>query len=318
MFEPTQIPGMIEPVEQQMLTELAADPFVAEHGAIVEFGTFFGRSTSCLVNGALRWWSPERAPAVYAFDSYACIGSRGFAREVMAFADRAGVGKLVRVEGDKVNFRPVYDHHVGQAEAVGVLRTTTAELRDSQCPCDRIALIHLDSPKFYRELKYVLVRFFPALVPGARIVFQDFFYHWSASLIAATQLMVDRGFIAMERSAASALVTRVLRVPSLQDVLDLDLAMNDASVTGLIDRSIAAVKAIPVDRAEQFIPRLYLAKMQQLWENGQFAHAEKTLRQMMSDSGNNMNAAVFNDFRELLRQGFSVRKAYELDHADRG
>src|SRR5438477_481762 len=77
MYEPHLIPGMIEPVEQQMLTDLAADPFIPEHGAIVEFGTFFGRSTTCLIKGASRWWSPERPPAVYAFDSFTCIGDQG-------------------------------------------------------------------------------------------------------------------------------------------------------------------------------------------------------------------------------------------------
>ena len=41
MFQSNNIPGMIEIGEQQLLQELAASPFVAENGSIVEFGTFF-------------------------------------------------------------------------------------------------------------------------------------------------------------------------------------------------------------------------------------------------------------------------------------
>jgi hypothetical protein len=311
---------MIEPVEQQMLLGLAADPFVAAKGVIVEFGTFFGRSTACLVNGALSWWTPQQGrPAVYAYDSFACAASStGFAKHVMAFAKNAGVGNLVRVAGDRIDFRPVYDHFVGQGEAAGVLKTTTTELSKAQRPDAPIALMHIDAPKFYAELRYILVRFFPALMPGALIVFQDFFYPWSASLVAGAQLLADRGLIRFERSAASSLLGRVQRVPSLDEIAELDLAMVEASVPDLIDRSIAAMKGIELDRAAQFLPRIHLAKMQYLWEQQRFKAAEAAFLQMIGENGNGLNAAVFQDFRELLRNGFSIRQLYELDHGDRG
>jgi hypothetical protein len=314
VFDPSKIPGMIEPVEQQLLTGLAADRFVAENGAIVEFGSFFGRSTACLVNGALTWWSPERAPTVYTFDSFACSGSRGgFAQYVKGFAHRAGVGHIVRIEGDRVDFRPVYDHFVGKAEAAGVLKTTATELSKAQRPDVPIALMHIDAPKFYAELKYILVRFFPALVPGARIVFQDYFYQWSAGLVAGVQLLADCGIVHFERSAASALLSHVLRVPSVDEIAEIDLAMADAKVPDLIDRSIAAMKGVEIDRAEQFLPRLHLAKMQYLWEQQQFTAAEAAFLRMMSENGNALSGPVFTDFRELLRYGFSIRRLYEID-----
>jgi hypothetical protein len=310
---------MIEPVEQQLLSGLAADPFVAENGVIVEFGSFFGRSTSCLVNGALSWWSPERGPVLYTYDSFACSAATGgFAKHVIAFAQQGGVRHVVRIEGDRVDFRPVYDHFVGPAETAGVLKTTTSELRNAQRPPAPIALMHIDAPKFYAELRYILVRFFPALAPDARIVFQDFFYPWSASMIAGAQILADRGIVRFERSAASALLSRVLRVPSLAEIAEIDLAMLDASVPGLIDRSIAAMQEVALDRPEQFLPRLHLAKMQYLWEQQKFKEAEATMLQMLAANGNSLTPAVFKDFRELLRYGFSIRRLYEIDHADRG
>jgi hypothetical protein len=98
---------------------------------------------------------------------------------------------------------------------------------------------------------------------------------------------------------------------------DLDRAMTDASISTLIDRSIAAVRAIPVDRPEQFIPRLFFAKMQHFWALGEFGQAEESFMQMLSDGGNTISTTVLLDFREMLRMGFDVRKAYELDHSDR-
>jgi hypothetical protein len=314
VIEPAKIPGMIEPCEQTMLTELASSEFVANNGSIVEFGCFFGRSTGCLVNGAQGWWDSKKGPAVYAFDSFSCADGDGFAPHVWGFANRAGVGHLVRRDDRRVDFYPVYQHYVGEAERSGLLSTSVVELRDATFSGDRISLMHLDAPKHYPELKYIMVRFFPALVAGGSMIFQDFFYHWSATVIAAVQLMVEAGWLRLERSAASALVTTVLRTPTAQDLLDLDLAMATASIADTIDRSLQTLKSVQIDRPEQFVPRVHLAKVQYLWEAGDTAAAQMAFQQMINQTGGGLSRSVFSDFSELMRYGFSIRKLYELDH----
>jgi|GEM_PF-3575790 len=315
MFQPNQIPGMTEPVEQEMLTALAASDFVARNGAIVEFGTFFGRSTACLVNGAARWWSPESGkPAVHTFDSFGCADGQGFAVHVRSFAQMGNVGHLVKAGGGRADFRAVYDHFVGAAESQGILKSTTTEMRDAVPPDDRIALMHIDCPKFYDEMKYILFRFFPALAPGAVVIFQDYFYHWSATLIAATQLLTERGIFRLEQSRASSAMGTILRTPDIREMLELDLAMTGSSVVALIDRAIEAAKKASVDRPAQFIPRLHLAKVQYLWDKGEFAKAQQAFIDMIGQSEGNLIAPVFTDFLELMRHGFSIRRLYELDH----
>ena len=302
MFQSNNIPGMIEIGEQQLLQELAASPFVAENGSIVEFGTFFGRSTSCLLNGAATWWSPERgAPAVFAFDSFGC-------------ADQGGVEHLIARSSGHISFKPIFDHFVGEAERRGILRSNVSELRDAQPPSSRIALMHIDCPKFYEDMKYILFRFFPALVPGAVIVFQDYLYPWSATLIAAVQTLVDRGFIELRQSRASAMAAVVRRVPSAADLLEIDLLVSSDDVAQSIDRAIAATKAAEVDRPQQFIPRLHLAKLQYLWESGKFRDARNAFVAMINDNGGTMPTPVLGDFLELLEHGFSVRELYRRDH----
>ena len=304
MLDPSKIPGMIEPVEQAMLTELAAS--VPADELIVEFGTFFGRSTACLVNGAM-----NNGAKVQAFDSFGCAASGEFANFVRGFAQQGGVLPLVGVADGRVDFLPVYRHFVGAAETAGVLTTHRAELREVMFGGGRIGLIHLDAPKFYDELKPVLARFFPSLVPGGVVVFQDYFYHWSATLIAGAQVLFEAGFLKPERSAASSLVARVVRTPTAQDLIELDLTMAATPCEALIDRAIRAAAGLQMDRPEAFAPRLALAKMQHLWTQGRYGEAEMTFRLVVE---NGLRRDVFNDYLDLMRHGLNLRRGYDLDH----
>ena len=315
MPDPAHIPGMIETGEQQQLAALAREPFVADHGLIVEFGCFFGRSTACLVNGAAEWWTPERGgPAILAYDSFACVEGGGFARIVSNFARSGGIQGLLQRSRGRLNFHPVYQHYMSPAEASGLLSTTVAELRDTTFAGGPIALMHIDAPKFYEELKYVLFRFFPSLVPGAAVVFQDYFYHWSAELIAAAQVLVEGGFLRFERSMASSATARVLRAPSAAELLELDMLMSAASVPALLDRSLETVQQMDRDRTVEFVPRIYLAKIQHLWEQGDFMGAKQTFLRLLKACDGRLPKAAFEDFQELMGYGFSLRKVYELDH----
>jgi hypothetical protein len=308
LFAPADIPGMIEPVEQSLLTDLAA----AADGAIVEFGCFFGRSTACLVNGAARRADGPR-PAVTAYDSFACDDGRGFGRFVRGAARTAGLEDLLRRERGRIDFAPVYRHFVGAAERAGLLATVMGELREATWAGGPIGLMHVDAPKFYAEFRYLLFRFFPHLSAGGAVVFQDYFYQWSSGLIAAAQMLAEAGILRFERSAASSALARVLRTPSAEEVLELDLAIGAADVPAVIDRAIAAAPSMALDRPGVFGPRLYLAKLQHQWDAGDFRAAKQTLVDMIQAAGGRFEAPVFADFQELMSYGFSLRQIYELD-----
>lgn len=314
MLDVAKIPGMIEPVEQMLLRELAGSEIVGDDRVIVEFGCFLGLSTACLVNGAVSHGAREgKSPLIYAYDSFACMEQGGFAKHLWAFARKTGVEKLIRQDGGRLDFAPVYHHHVGAAEAAGLLKTTQGELRDASYDGPPIGLMHIDLPKFYDELKFILVRFFPHLTPGAAVVFQDYLYQWSASLIAAVQLLAEAGIVRFEQSRATALVTRVIRPPTPEDLLALDLQMSSTPVEVLIDRALELLKTIELDRPETFVPRVHLAKVQHLWERGNHPAAQRAFVSMINEMGG-LSRPVFNVFKELMMYGFSIRKAYELDH----
>ena len=49
--EANNIPGMIELVEREMLFNQAREISLLETDCVVEFGSFFGRSTNCIAQG---------------------------------------------------------------------------------------------------------------------------------------------------------------------------------------------------------------------------------------------------------------------------
>ncbi|MBX9872829.1 MAG: class I SAM-dependent methyltransferase [Burkholderiaceae bacterium] len=309
-----QIPGMIEPVEQELLFNLARSIPLNSEDSIVEFGSFFGRSTYCLSLGLQE--NPTRNPThkVRAFDSFSCAVNGAFAGHVTQFAKAGNVENLIKRQEDRLDFSEVFRHYLRNFSTRGLLDFYQWELSDSQPPAGNIALMHVDSPKFYDELKFIFYRFFPKLRAGSKIVFQDYFYHWSATLIAAVQVLKKDGWINYEYSAATSLVVTVNKPFQAADLLAIDLQMQDkAAVLGLIDSAISDTRSLRIDRPEVFIPRLTFAKIQYLWELG--LHQEVT--RVISDffnTGNALNLQLVDDFIELMSYGFSIRKLYELDH----
>jgi predicted O-methyltransferase YrrM len=318
MFDPkkiTAIPGMIEPIEQQTLYGLASQLSLRPEDQMVEFGSFFGRSTECLAQGLSD--NPQRKASnqLHAYDSFGCAAQGGFAVHVNAFAQSGNVSNLLVEDGERLNFYPVFEHYLAERIESALVCPAQNEIRDSEAgEIRQIALMHIDSPKFYDELRYLLERFFPRLRDGALVVFQDFFYHWSATLIAAVEAMRQMHILEYHLSAASSLVTQVNRTINAEVIAELDSQMaNPAQVTQLILNAIEASKKIQIDRPEIFIPRLWLAAYQHLWEQHKSEDATDLIVKFFG-SGEKLAQPVLNDYLEMMRFGFSIRKLYELDH----
>ena len=77
-----KIPGMIEPVEQKMLFSLAKNIYLSKNDYIVEFGTFFGRSTFCLSSGFLDNNLRDKSNSILALDSFSCANNGNFSNIV--------------------------------------------------------------------------------------------------------------------------------------------------------------------------------------------------------------------------------------------
>ena len=82
MINIEKIPGMIEPVEQNLLLNLANVTDLSK-GVIVEFGTYFGKSTACLLNGALQNHKLiNNKIHLYSYDSFEAEIGSGFEKYI--------------------------------------------------------------------------------------------------------------------------------------------------------------------------------------------------------------------------------------------
>jgi hypothetical protein len=312
--EANNIPGMIELVERKMLFEKAREVALSDMDCIVEFGAFFGRSTNCIAQGLSSNPKYSSSSFLYTYDSFECDVDGWFAPHVHGYAQNANILHLINVKNGRVDFEPVFKHYLDHYIKSNLVISVKSELVDSHPPENSIALMHIDSPKYYEEFKIIFYRFFPKTKKGSIIIFQDFFYHWSGSLILIVAILIDKGFISVEESAASSLISKILKVPSNEDILEIDLIMQNHDKTPqYFDLAFAACSKIELDRKFQFLPRIILAKIQWFYSRGRFDEAKDAMDEYLKGQ-NSFDRQIIKDFLEMFGNGFSIRKLFERDH----
>jgi hypothetical protein len=312
IVQSSAIPGMIEPIEQDTLRQLAKDFEFNDQDTVVEFGAFLGRSTACLAEGLAANQSFNGKLITY--DSFQCDLNGGFYPHLFAHCKNNNVQHLIKKNGRIVDFQPVFDHYLKHYIKNGLVVAIQSELIQSTPPNNKISLMHIDSPKFYEEFKIILYRFFPKLNLNGYIIFQDFFYQWSASLIAVCGLLLKSGHLSIARTAASSLICKYEKPFTAQDICEIDLIMSDkGNIPILISSTIDFLKDFEIDRKELFYPRLFLAKFQWFFEQGKFNLAKDEFVHFFN-SGGKINNSVLNDFFDLLQSGFTIRNLYDKDH----
>jgi hypothetical protein len=314
--EALNIPGMIEPVEQQTLYALARTLDLGETGQIVEFGTFFGRSTNCLAQGLSHNVTRTQNSKLYAYDSFQCLKDGSFAPHVLSNTQRGNIASKLEITERHINFEKVFGHYLKSYIDSNLVLQIRSELAASEPgEMKKICLLHIDSPKFFNELRIILEKFFSLINHNGIIIFQDFFYHWSGSLIAAIEWMRQAGLVTFQFSAASSLVVKMCRKFSLDDLTKLDDAIvSPERICSLIQETALYCQTIQIDRPASFLPRLPLAAFQVLWESGDTQNATSVLLSYAT-SQKAIEKSVINDFLEMMRFGFTVREEYLADHS---
>lgn len=317
-MKPADIPGMIEPVEQALLTELATYATLGSNGVVCEFGAYFGRSTACLAQGLMA--NPtldltrRRAPVLRTYDAFCCHRGGMLGRYVARDASAAKLGHLMKTEGDKLDFLALFDHFAGSMPT-GLLSREATDIAQARHSGEPIVLMHVDAPKWYAEYLHVLRHFGPYLKVGSRIVFQDFFYHWSASVIGAVELMIDQALIEPMETAASSLLVKVVKPLDAATIEALDESYRRRHLNTLIESAVARFELFDVERRMVYLPRLMLAGMQSAFESGNFNQAHDWLHRTVAFGGNALQTSVMRDLGNLVEHGFAMRQFYELDLA---
>ena len=222
-----------------------------------------------------------------------------------------------------MDFFPVFSHYLKDYIDASIVHPVRAELVESKPYSNSIILMHIDSPKFYDDFKVILFKFMPRMPNKSVIIFQDFFYHWSATLIAAVGILLDKNYIEITQTAAPSLACTVIKDIELNDAIEIDSLMkkNASELEVFIDKAIEHcrnIKRDKFDRPNQFFQRLGIAKAQYMHENGNIDGCNRILHNIIkfceAHKGTAVEHQMAADITKLKKFNYSIRKLYELDH----
>jgi hypothetical protein len=211
----------------------------------------------------------------------------------------------LRVDGEKLNFFSVASTLLESDIAEQRIKLHKKKISDiiGNLDSSTLGFLHLDAPKTWFDLKPLFFHYLTKIRQGGLIVFQDYFYHWSSSYIAAVFWLIYYGYISPFRSAASSLYCRVEKPFDINDLLTLDFCLTDSVKTGVLIKQAVEFQYPEMDRPEIFTDRLLLAFVEHLMNNGGSGYAFELLHKRFSSGG--ITLAFIRDFLEQARYRFS-------------
>jgi hypothetical protein len=313
-----KIPGMIEPIEQELLYKVSKNLDLNEEKSIVELGSFFGKSTNAIIQGLNENISNNEYRSFLVYDNFECHKSGSFAPYVKAYAKKFNVEHLLNISNSKINFLDIFKFYTNKKYKN--LKVHQEELVNSlYADKEKISLIFIDSPKFYSEFYYVLKNFFVNLEVGSKVIFQDFFYHWSGSVIAAIEIMFQKDLISFQETAASSLLVMIDKTIDQNVISNIDLILKNSKQSQLIDMIYQRLSSEKIDRHNYFLNRLLMAKIQIMVSEEKNMEEAKEFSnyifKQLFEVDSRIAKMLSNDLQELLKFNFNLYDLYKLDHS---
>jgi len=288
------LPALMHPAERQLLYNLARH-HCSGRGEVVELGAFFGGSAAALAAGLKDRGAAGR---VRTFDRFDCASGSAFAGLVQRFAAAHEIDFLLAERDGRLDFFGCFeDVTYPYAAWISATRAELSELKWE----GSVELLHVDMPKTYAQLREAVRRVYAHLLPSAFVVLQDYVYHWSAELIAATMAMRRRGLVAPATLVETSLVLRAARAPDAADAAWLDAQIDDpAGVIRLLDEAQAEL-----DGSTHAGTVLRLAAAQYRVAHGMAAEGEARIEEVLAQARSAPFAAdVEARVREMRKHGF--------------
>ena len=130
--------------------------------------------------------------------------------------------------------------------------------------------------------------------------------------------MIIEGVLQIQNSVASSLITNVKQNIDLKKILILKKNMESLDfILEMLDKAILNTNNYKIDRPQLFVPRLLLARFQLLWENKLYDRASNLFFNNVKKNKHLFNDMVINDFKEMMKKGFSIRENYEKDYINK-
>ena len=298
----SNIPGLIEKIEFDSLLNVAK--MVRSNSDVVEFGCYLGRSTSAILLGL----EAKDGVSMHVYDGFEIPEKDPFAKTLVSHAFSVKLQDLIyRDNVGKLHWEKVFDSLISPFKK-GTFKRVKTQISEAQ-PEDirNISLLHLDAPKDYEQLRPIMFRFFSLLDQKSTIVFQDFFYHWSSTLIAAVGVLHRLGHIELRKSYATSLEVEVKKKLSLAEIIEIDLCIESSDVIKEIEALIKKLAGSKekFDRFDQFLPRLKLAILAEAVSIGDGQCASECFVDMVKSQ--DFKGQVVFDLVEMFSRNFSIK-----------
>ena len=168
-----QIPGMIDPSSGQMLYALCyMQPM---HGDVVEIGSWQGRSTSFLANAV----KDSNNGSLYAIDH---------------FKGNIGKEELYKVDDSLIDLSGKFLANISEVGLIDYVKLLDMPSDEAAQELEniRIRFLFIDGDHTHEGVKKDIELFFPKLVSGSIVVFDDYFDGFPGLITAVDELVIGK------------------------------------------------------------------------------------------------------------------------------
>lgn len=272
------------------------------NGVAIEFGAFLGASTSAIQAG-LRANEKTKKIDLHVVDCFRSGVDTEFSLITRNIAAQAGQDSLLYENDGWLCFEKIFFANVNHEDTgLYVHRTLLDEFKWQPQP---VEFLHLDLPKDWTLAYPIAQLIFPDLVVGAKVLFQDFGYQWSAELIAITGYLISKNLIKPYRVTDTTLSVEVINKISHVEIELLNEAIQHPDqVIELIDVARTATKKI----SKYVDISLLIAKSQYQYINKTPNEAFKTISELLDNKLFNRESQE--RLSDIFQNNFSFEKSY--------
>jgi hypothetical protein len=128
--ELNSFPGMIEPIEVQLLFNTVKDWSFYSDDVFIEIGSFFGKSTKCISLALQQNLINESKPCLEVFDCFDCNSKGLFANSVYSFAKKFELTEFLSISNNRLSFANVTKHLLADQIANHKINLNIIRLKD--------------------------------------------------------------------------------------------------------------------------------------------------------------------------------------------
>lgn len=297
-------PGMMGYDERMNLFKTCKNELTGK-GVAVEFGAFFGASTSAIQHGLRTVNTGQSDSELHVVDCFRSALTSDFTKHVRALASTGKVDHLLKEDDGWLCFYQAFLANINANDPnIKIHRCFLSDLVWVSKP---VEFLHLDMPKDWKLAYPIASTIFPDLIVGAKVLFQDFGYQWSAELIALVGGLVSMGLIRPYRLTDTTLSVVVLKPISTNAIVSLNKLMGSPEdVITAIETARGACRELTSSSIDATIS---MAKAQYQYAHGNVDDCFNIISSILLEP---LCGSVTRErLADLFLKGFVADKSYE-------